>query len=144
MASEDMAPEDMASEPTPRILAVEDNTETRLLLQHLLKENFEATIVPHVDAAMDAAANAQEEGVAFDALLLDVNLSDRYTGTDLLHMLRDQYDMEDVPAIAMTAYAMPGDREGFLNSGFNHYVSKPFTRADLLGTIREALGTHPA
>lgn len=129
----------MASASPPRILAVEDNTETRLLLRHLLKNDYEAVIVPHVDAALETAAEASNAGASFDALLLDINLSDRYTGTDLLHMLRERHDMEAIPAIAMTAYAMPGDRESFLDSGFDYYVSKPFTRSDLLGTIRDAL-----
>jgi len=124
----------------PRILAVEDNAETRLLLRHLLKDHFDVTIVPHVDAALETAG-AASEGPGFDVLLLDINLSDRHTGTDLLQMLRESHDMEKTPAIAMTAYAMPGDRESFLDAGFNHYVSKPFTRADLMGTIERALET---
>lgn len=125
---------------TPRILAVEDNAETRLLLQHLLKDDFDVTIVPHVDAALETA-EAVTSDERFDALLLDINLSDRHTGTDLLHMLRESHDMEQTPAIAMTAYAMPGDRESFLEAGFDHYVSKPFTRADLMDTIWRALET---
>jgi CheY-like chemotaxis protein len=124
----------MSSTESPRILAVEDNSETQLLLEHLLKESFEVTVVAGVDDALDAVAEH-----SFDALLLDINLSEQRTGTDLLHLLREREDMTDVPAIALTAYAMPGDREDFLDAGFNQYVSKPFTRDDLTAAIETSL-----
>ena len=127
----------------PRILAVEDNAETRLLLQHLLKDDFEATIVSHVDAAVETVADAAQDDQRFDVLLLDINLSDRHTGTDLLHMLRERHGMNGVPAVAMTAYAMPGDRESFLSEGFDQYVGKPFTRADLMGALHDVLDAQP-
>jgi CheY-like chemotaxis protein len=50
--------------------------------------------------------------------------------------------MADTPAVALTAYAMPGDREDFLEAGFDEYVSKPFTRTDLTETIKDALNAR--
>ena len=124
----------MSSNEKPRILAVEDNSETQLLLEHLLKKSFEVRVVPGVDEALEAV-----DETTFDALLLDINLSEERTGTDLLHLLRERNDMDNVPAIALTAYAMPGDREDFLEAGFDQYVSKPFTRADLTEAIETSL-----
>jgi CheY-like chemotaxis protein len=121
----------------PRVLAVEDNSETQLLLEHLLKKSYEVVVVAGVDEALDTVSDTR-----FDALLLDINLSEERTGTDLLHLLRERNDMTDVPAIALTAYAMPGDREDFLESGFDQYVSKPFTRADLTEAIETSLPTE--
>jgi len=122
------------SEETPRVLAVEDNSETQLLLEHLLKKSFEVTVVAGVDEALEAVENTR-----FDILLLDINLSEERTGTDLLHMLRERKGLNGIPAIALTAYAMPGDREDFLEAGFDQYVSKPFTRADLTEAIETTL-----
>jgi CheY-like chemotaxis protein len=124
----------MSPTEKPRILAVEDNSETQLLLEHLLKKSFEVVVVPGVDEALDAVDNG-----GFDALLLDINLSEKRTGTDLLHLLRERESMTNVPAIALTAYAMPGDREDFLEAGFDQYVSKPFTRSDLTTAIETSL-----
>lgn len=124
----------MSTAEKPRVLAVEDNSETQLLLEHLLKKSYEVVVVASVDEALDTVADAY-----FDALLLDINLSEERTGTDLLHLLRERNDMDDVPAIALTAYAMPGDREDFLEAGFDQYVSKPFTRADLTEAIETSL-----
>jgi CheY-like chemotaxis protein len=118
----------------PHILAVEDNSETQLLLKHLLKRAFDVVVVSGVDDALDAVEKHQ-----FDIFLLDINLSGQRTGTDLLHLLRKRDHLGSVPAIALTAYAMPGDREDFLEAGFNHYVSKPFTRADLTSAIESSL-----
>lgn len=124
----------MSTAEKPRVLAVEDNSETQLLLEHLLKKSYEVVVVAGVDEALDTVSDTR-----FDALLLDINLSEERTGTDLLHLLRERNDLNDVPAIALTAYAMPGDREDFLESGFDQYVSKPFTRADLTEAIETSL-----
>jgi CheY-like chemotaxis protein len=124
----------MVTADAPRILAVEDNSETQLLLQHLLKPTYEVEVTGSISAALEAA-----EDEHFDLLLLDINLSEERTGTDLLHLLRDRCDLTGVPAIALTAYAMPGDRESFLDKGFDRYVSKPFTRSDLTDAIDESL-----
>jgi FOG: CheY-like receiver len=118
----------------PRILAVEDNSETQLLLEHLLKGSYETEVVAGVEAALAAV-----EETPFEVLLLDINLSEDQTGTDLLHLIRERDGMGQVPAIALTAYAMPGDREDFLEKGFDEYVSKPFTRDDLTEAIESTL-----
>ena len=131
------------NEERATILAVEDNSETQLLLKHLLKSSFDVHVVSGVDDALEAVTER-----TFDIFLLDINLSGQRTGTDLLHLLRKNDNGADVPAIALTAYAMPGDREDFLEAGFDHYVSKPFTRSDLTSAIDASLGrtssTSPA
>lgn len=124
----------MNTSESPRILAVEDNSETQLLLKHLLKGSYEVNVVPGVESALDAV-----ESQPFDVLLLDINLSEDQTGTDLLHLIRKRKGMAQVPAVALTAYAMPGDREDFLQKGFDEYVSKPFTRTDLTEAIESTL-----
>jgi len=128
------APTRPMSSTRAHILAVEDNSETQLLLKHLLKSSFDVVVVSGVDDALDAADEND-----FDIFLLDINLSGQRTGTDLLHLLRQREELANVPAIALTAYAMPGDREDFLEAGFDQYVSKPFTRADLTSAIETSL-----
>lgn len=119
----------------PKILAVEDNPETQLLLRHLLQSDYEVTIASGVE---EAAAVGREQ--QFDLLLLDINLGEQRTGVELLDMLQEQDDAPPVPSIALTAYAMPGDREDFLDAGFDAYVSKPFTREDLMDSITSVIG----
>ncbi len=58
----------------------------------------------------------------------------------MLKVARSLPGNADLFAIALTAYALPGDRERFLEAGFNQYVSKPFTRSTLLSALKEGLG----
>lgn len=124
----------MSSSDTPHLLSVEDNPETRLLLKHLLNEDYDVTFASDVEDAMDAV-----ESSSFDLLLLDINLGAEKGGTELLHTIRNRDDMDDIPAIALTAFAMPGDREELLKEGFDEYVGKPFTGQELTETIDQTL-----
>lgn len=118
----------------PAILVLEDNSESRLLLRHLLRRDFDATIVAGADDAL-----AEAEHRRFDVVLLDINLGERRTGVDVLKMLRHLPVFGDTPALACTAYALPGDREHFLEAGFADYVSKPFVKNDLLAALNRAI-----
>lgn len=85
---------------------------------------------------MVLASNAEEaldilDAGPFDLLLLDIRLGDGKSGTELLHTLRNRDPTAEAPAIAVTTHAMPGDREKFLDEGFDEYMSKPFTIASL-------------
>ena len=118
----------------PRLLIAEDNAGTRCLLEHVLQSKFDLTLAAGVDGALEAARKQK-----FDLFLLDINLGEERTGTDLLQSLRSTGDQQDVPAVAFTAYALPGDQEGFLEAGFDGYVSKPFTRSELVRPIETLL-----
>jgi len=119
----------------PRVLVLEDNPESRLLLRHLLRKDFDAVIVSTAD---EAIAAGQSGGV--DVALLDINLGEKRTGVDVLVALRDAPAFGETPALACTAYALPGDREEFLSAGFADYVSKPFVKAELIETLLRAAG----
>jgi len=125
-----------APEP-PHLLSIEDNPETRLLLEHLLDGDYRLTFAADADEAL-GALNSEK---TFDALLVDINLGSGTTGTELLHEIDAHEDIEEFPAIAVTAYAMPGDREDLLDKGFDEYVGKPFTGEELTSAIEGALST---
>lgn len=121
----------MSASNRPRLLSVEDNPETRLVLKHLLNPSYEI----HFARDAEEGLRAIEKG-EFDALLIDINLGDGTGGTELLRRAREDNLADGAPAIAVTAYAMPGDRETFLEKGFDGYVGKPFTGE----ALREAIG----
>jgi len=124
----------MPSAKELHILTVEDNPDTQTLLRYMLQQHFNMSFSSHVDEALNLAAEKE-----FNLFLLDINLGESRTGVDLLHLLREQPRYANTPALALTAYAMPGDRERFLDAGFNGYISKPFTRRELLDTIKVAI-----
>lgn len=126
----------MSKSEAPCILCVEDNPDTRLLLKHQLQKLYRVTFASNAEEALSI-----EDINQFDLLLLDINLGPGKSGTELLHILRDRQDIEDIPAVAVTAYAMAGDREDLLDKGFDGYVGKPFTHAELMSAIEQVLGT---
>jgi CheY-like chemotaxis protein len=124
----------MYEELSAQILVVEDNRDTQILLKYLLRSNFRLVLVSRVEEALTSAV-----GERFDLLLVDINLGEERTGVDLLHLLRAIPDYANTPILALTAYAMPGDQERFIQTGFDGYISKPFTREELLESIHRAL-----
>jgi len=124
----------MGTSSTPRILSIEDDSDTRLLLKHLLGEAYKLSFAHGAKEALSTI-----ESRPFDLLLVDINLGEGKSGTDLLHMVRDREEIACIPAIALTAYSMPGDREGLLAEGFDGYVGKPFARRELVETIDQNL-----
>ncbi len=116
------------------VLVVEDNAETRLLLRHLLSGYYEVALAATVDDALRRAVASR-----FDLLIIDINLGEARTGIDVLQFVRGQSKHAAVPALALTAYALPGDEERYLAAGFDRYLSKPFTNSQLLGLIRKLL-----
>ncbi|GIV61859.1 MAG: hypothetical protein KatS3mg044_0725 [Rhodothermaceae bacterium] len=127
----------MSPSQRPRILIVEDNRDTQRLLDYQLNTLFDIDLVFGIDEALERVAQA-----TYDLYILDINLGEKRTGIDLLNQLRARNLHQHVPALALTAYALPGDRERFLNEGFEAYVSKPFLRDDLIRTIRHVLSAH--
>ncbi|WP_420454736.1 ATP-binding protein [Rubrivirga sp.] len=114
----------------PSVLVVEDNDDTRMLLERILRSAYDVTAVGDARSAL-LAMNQRR----FTALVLDINLGGKETGADVLRIARSLPDYGGVFAIALTAYALPGDRERLLESGFSAYISKPFTRQSLMETL---------
>ncbi len=124
----------MITDKNLHILTVEDNPDTQTLLRYMLKPHFTLVFSSQVDDAL-----SQAEKYTIGLFLLDINLGEQRTGIDLLQLLRQRPGYEDTPALALTAYAMPGDRDRFIDAGFDGYISKPFTRRELLDVIEMAL-----
>jgi len=76
-------------------------------------------------------------GATPDLVLLDMNLPDA-SGLELAALLRVQPRLRAVPIIAVTAHAMRGDRQHFLDAGCDGYVAKPIERERLFAAIDEA------
>ena len=58
-------------------------------------------------------------------------------GISALKMIRNDPKLKDIPVIALTAYAMKGDRERFLESGFDDYIGKPIEIKNLLNKVEK-------
>ncbi|HET6569416.1 MAG TPA: ATP-binding protein [Rhodothermales bacterium] len=121
------------------VLVVEDNQATRYLISQGLGKLYQLELASTPDEALKLA-----ERLCFDVLLLDINLTSSRDGIDVLRSLKSLPGYEFVPAIALTAYSLPGDRESFLKAGFNEYVSKPFALQELIEAIEQVVHATPA
>ncbi|HYE58008.1 MAG TPA: ATP-binding protein [Rhodothermales bacterium] len=113
----------------PSVLLLEDN-ETSAKAIGLMLNGYRVEYAASYDAAVTKARAAR-----FDIFLLDINLREARTGVDVLTSIRRLPRYANTPAIALTAYALPGDEERFLNAGFDGYLSKPFRKAELHDAI---------
>jgi|GEM_PF-2379640 len=124
------APAPEPEDGRPAILVVEDNADTRMLLDRILRSAYRVTSVGDARSAL-IEMNRQQ----FHGFVLDINLGGKETGTDVLRIARTLDGYASVFAIALTAYALPGDRDRLLEAGFDEYLSKPFTRQALLDAL---------
>ena len=116
-----------------RLLVVEDNPETQVLVEKFL----DGICKPVITSNYNDAINIFDQN-EFDVVLLDINLGDHRTGKDLLLDLRLMENGSSVYAVAFTAYALPSDQTSLMACGFDDYVSKPFTRNDLTSMLQRA------
>jgi len=103
-----------------KVFIAEDNAVNRELLRELL-ESRGYTVVEACDGE---EALRMIEQTQPDILLLDIGMP-VLDGFAVVRQLRQNPRLSALPAVAVTAYAMQGDRERILNSGFDGYLSKP-------------------
>lgn len=121
-------------EQKAKILYIEDNLDTQELIKIFLRPLAE------VDCSINAENILQllsEKN--YDLILLDINLPGKIDGTDAIKLIRRDERFKDIPIIAVTAYAMIGDREKFLNMGCNEYIAKPFFKEELINKVKQIL-----
>lgn len=117
-----------------KILVAEDNPSNRELFRELL-ESWGYEVVEAVDG--EAAVKAASE-INPDAVLLDIQLP-LLDGYAVLGRFRQNPKLAHLPVMALTAFAMRGDREKALVSGFNAYHSKPINAQVLKRDIEQLL-----
>jgi PAS domain S-box-containing protein len=138
------APEPSRLLPAPRrsgepasILLVEDNVNNvRMLVGYLQAKDHDVRVA---QSGREALASIEEELPAL--ILLDIQMPDM-DGFEVMRHLRANPRTAQVPIIAVTALAMPGDRERCLAAGADDYISKPVSVRTLSQVIQSYLGQH--
>lgn len=121
-----------------RVLAADDNQVNRLVFSKLVKA-FEIDLT-FATNGQEAVSLFQE--IAPDLVFMDISmpLVDGKEATRQIRALEEQQDAERTPIVALTAHAMDGDADGILSAGLDHYLTKPFRKAEILDRIRQE---HP-
>ncbi len=116
-----------------RVLLAEDNSVNQKVASRMLeKQNYSVTIAGNGVEAIEAL-----EGQTFDLVLMDIQMPEM-DGLQAAKAIRENERANGgghIPIIALTAHAMTGDRERFLEAGMDGYVTKPIRMAELLGEI---------
>lgn len=118
-----------------RILIVDDDPWSGRITSRLLERRGH-DVVTAID--LGDARDKLADLAALELVLLDIHLPGG-TGDALLREIRTR--SERLPVIAVTASAMAGDRERFLNQGFTAYVSKPLDVRSFAETVERYGGT---
>jgi CheY-like chemotaxis protein len=105
---------------TDAILLIEDNEQNRYLATFLLEKNGYTV----VSASDGPAGIRQAAALSPRLILLDIQLPSM-DGYAVARKLRENPALDGTPIVAVTSYAMPGDREKVLASGCNGYIEKP-------------------
>jgi CheY-like chemotaxis protein len=132
-----------AGGPPPRgvrILLAEDNlVNQKLALSLLGKEGHQVVLAGNGREALAAL-----EGQTFDLVLMDVQMPE-INGLEATAAIREQEKGtgRHLPILAMTAYAMKGDREQCLAAGMDGYLAKPICRTELLEAIARTCPAVP-
>jgi CheY-like chemotaxis protein len=118
----------------PKILYVEDNEDNVYMLKRRLERaGFEVLVAPDGEQGL-AVAHDQRP----DLILMDLSLP-VMDGWEATRRLKGSEETRSIPVIALSAHAMPGDREKALEAGCDEYDAKPVKLPSLLAKIRALL-----
>ena len=114
-----------------KILIVEDDELNIKMVSSFLKTKFEVEAARSGEEALKKLLDYK-----YDIILMDIGLKKGMNGLDLTKELRRISDYKETPIIALTAYALSGDKERIIDAGCSHYLSKPFTKSQLLNLLK--------
>ncbi len=115
-------------------LYVEDDDVSRDLVKRILLN------ICSIESATTGKDALEKAGAGnYELFLIDINLGKGMDGIEVTKELRKMPAYKNTPIIAVTAYAMSGDKEEFLAAGCSGYISKPFTAGDLRALIKRIM-----
>lgn len=121
-----------------RILNVDDDPMIRTLVRTILEaSDFEVVSADCGTQAIEVLEK-EERPIKFDCIIMDVQMPDM-SGFDLLARLKLHADTQNIPVIMLTCQSSPDDFMTGYNTGADYYITKPFTREQLLSGIDLAL-----
>lgn len=113
------------------IAVIDDNQDNRFVLRTYLEDHYHVIEFSEGQEALEALKKS-----APDIVFLDISLPGM-DGVEVLQQIRSNDALRDLPVFAVTAHAMMGDRERFLNAGFDGYISKPIDLLQITQAIEK-------
>jgi CheY-like chemotaxis protein len=117
-----------------KILLVEDNPATVDIIQTELEYlGYDSAVAENGQKAVDLAATFHP-----DLIVMDISLP-KMDGLEATTLIRNNPQTQNIPVLAATARALPGDREKCIQAGCDDYIAKPFTHRELGEAIKKLL-----
>lgn len=114
-----------------KVLVVEDNRiNADLVLEILESEGFSVDIADNGEGAIKKA-----EKTVYDLIFMDIGLPG-IDGTNTANTIRTKREYKKIPIIALTAFAMKGDKEKLLACNFDDYIPKPIDIDEFISKIK--------
>lgn len=118
-----------------RILLVEDEAFNLIVLEEMIR-------IFYPDVVIEQATNGEQgyeilKHSSFDLILSDINMP-VMDGFGLIKKIKEELELQ-TPAVAVTAFAIQGDREKILLAGFSDYISKPIDIGELETLLKKYL-----
>jgi CheY-like chemotaxis protein len=120
-----------------KILVVEDNDMNMQLVEFLLEEGG-YDIVKATSGEEALAITRDSAGIAPDLILMDIHLPGM-DGLSVVRAMKAEPRTSSVPILALTAHAMRGDKDRFLEAGCDGYISKPIDVKTFIASIEQYL-----
>ena len=118
----------------PKIVVIEDDAHSLYLTTFILdKEGYEITSATTGQEGIDAVRRQHPALVLLDIQLPEMN------GYEVIRTLREDPDTDSIPLVAVTSFAMPGDRESILAAGCKGYIEKPINPDTFAWEVEEHL-----
>ncbi|MDA3943881.1 MAG: ATP-binding protein [Bacteroidetes bacterium] len=120
-----------------QILLVEDDKPNMIVLTQLIKKYGNVVQAIDGDKALKLVKESVERDKLFDLIFMDINLPAPWDGIKIIQFIKQHYEIyNQIPIIAQTAYGMSGDKERFLEAGFDFYLAKPVKPEELAEVIQ--------
>jgi len=112
------------------ILVVDDDNTNLMLVKMFLNKSYNISTSKNSQEALELINKNR-----YDIILMDINLGNGISGLEVIQKIKLNRNYANTPIVAVTAFAMSGDKEEFLSKGCSHYISKPFNRHDFLSLL---------
>jgi CheY-like chemotaxis protein len=121
-----------------RVLVVEDNMDTYELVRFILEKNgYETFLAMNGRDGVNAAVKQKPDLIIMDMAMPEM---DGWTATAMIK--KKGAETAYIPLIALTAHALPGDRQRAMDSGCDEYVTKPMDLSELVEIVNHWVGVR--
>jgi len=118
-------------ERQPKVLIVENDEGSKDITRLFLRNFCELEFADSGEEAIKMVGQTN-----FDIILMDINLGVGMSGIDATKQIRKINGYKNIPIVALTGFAMRGDREEFIKAGCTHYLSKPFSKQSIIKLVK--------